>query len=58
MMASSLFAGSRKYGSRHLALLNEAFAEREHMGTVPGGTHHIGFAFSEAGFLPLKPSHL
>jgi len=42
------FAGPRKYWSRHLALLNEAFAGRVHLGTVPGGDNHIGLAFDEA----------
>lgn len=41
------FAGPRKYWSRHLALLNEAFAGRVRFGTVPGGDNHI--AFAEAG---------
>src|SRR5512143_1561304 len=43
------FAGPRKYWSRHLALLNDAFAGRVQVGTVPGGDNHIAFAFSEAG---------
>jgi len=44
------FAGPRKYWSRHLALLNEAFEGRVHFGTVPGGDNHIAFAFAEAGY--------
>jgi len=43
------FAGPRRYWSRHLALLNEAFEGRVHLGTVPGGDNHIGLAFAEAG---------
>ncbi|MHB1187226.1 MAG: fused MFS/spermidine synthase [Thiobacillus sp.] len=43
------FAESRKYWSRHQALLNEAFAGRVRWGTVPGGDNHIAFAFAEAG---------
>jgi spermidine synthase len=43
------FAGPRKYWSRHLALLNEAFEGRVHLGTVPGGDNHIGLAFAESG---------
>jgi len=43
------FAGPRKYWSRHLALLNEAFGGRVHLGTVPGGDNHIGLAFAESG---------
>lgn len=43
------FAESRKYWSRHLALLNEVFAGCVHWGTVPGGDNHIAFAFAEAG---------
>lgn len=42
------FAGPRKYWSRHHALLSEAFDGRVHVGTVPGGDNHIGFAFAEA----------
>ncbi|MDP2029579.1 MAG: fused MFS/spermidine synthase [Thiobacillus sp.] len=42
------FAESRKYWSRHMALLNAAFAGRVHWGTVPGGDNHIAFAFVEA----------
>ncbi len=45
------FAGPRKYWSRHLALLNEAFEGRVQVGTVPGGDNHIAFAFADAGFL-------
>ena len=41
------FAGPRKYWSRHLTLLNEAFEGRVRFGTVPGGDNHI--AFAEAG---------
>ena len=44
------FAGPRKYWSRHLALLNEAFEGRVQVGTVPGGDNHIVFAFDEAGW--------
>jgi spermidine synthase len=44
------FAGPRKYWSRHLALLNEAFEGRVQVGTVPGGNNHIAFAFADAGF--------
>jgi len=43
------FAGPRRYWSRHLALLNEAFEGRVHLGTVPGGDNHIALAFAEAG---------
>ena len=43
------FAGPRKYWSRHLALLNDAFAGRVQVGTVPGGDNHIAFAFVDAG---------
>jgi len=43
------FAGPRKYWSRHLTLLNEAFEGRVHLGTVPGGDNHIAFAFADAG---------
>ena len=43
------FAGPRKYWSRHLALLNDAFAGRVQVGTVRGGDNHIAFAFAEAG---------
>lgn len=43
------FAGPRKYWSRHLALLKEAFAGRVHLGTVPGGDNHIAFAFADVG---------
>ena len=42
------FAGPRKYWSRHLALLNEAFEGHVHMATVPGGDNHLAYAFSEA----------
>jgi spermidine synthase len=42
------FAEPRKYWSRHLAMLNEAFAGRVHWGTVPGGDNHIAFAFADA----------
>jgi spermidine synthase len=42
------FAESRKYWSRHLTMLNEAFAGRVHWGTVPGGGNHIAFAFVDA----------
>ena len=41
------FAGPRKHWSRHFDLLSEAFAGRVHLGTVPGGDNHIGFAFAE-----------
>jgi len=44
------FAGPRKYWSRHLALLNEAFEGRVQVGTVPGGDNHIAFAYVETGF--------
>ncbi|MBW8329667.1 MAG: spermidine synthase [Thiobacillus sp.] len=43
------FAGPRKYWSRHLTLLNEAFEGRVQVGTVPGGDNHIAFAFADAG---------
>jgi spermidine synthase len=43
------FAGPRNFWSRHLALLNDAFGGRVHVGTVPGGDNHIAFAFAEAG---------
>lgn len=43
------FAGPRKYWSRHLALLNEAFEGRVQVGTVPGGDNHIAYAFPETG---------
>jgi spermidine synthase len=46
------FAGPRKYWSRHFALLNEVFAGRVHLGTVPGGDNHIAFAFVDAGCFP------
>lgn len=49
-MAVANFAGPRKYWSRHLALLNEAFEGRVQVGTVPGGDNHIAFAFADAGF--------
>lgn len=42
------FAESRKYWSRHQALLNAAFDGRVHWGTVPGGDNHIAFAFVDA----------
>jgi spermidine synthase len=42
------FAESRKTWSRHLAMLDEAFAGRVHWGTVPGGYNHIAFAFVDA----------
>ncbi len=41
------FAGPRKYWSRHLALLNQVFEGRVHLGTVPGGDNHIVFACTE-----------
>jgi spermidine synthase len=44
------FAGPRKYWSRHLDLLNQAFEGRVHVGTVPGGDNHIAFAFDESGY--------
>lgn len=43
------FAGPRKYWSRHLAFLNEAFDGQVQLGTVAGGDNHIAFAFDEAG---------
>ena len=43
------FAGPRKYWSRHLALLNDAFEGRVHVATVPGGDNHIALAFADAG---------
>lgn len=43
------FAGLRKYWSRHLTLLNDAFDGRVAVGTVPGGDNHIAFAFADAG---------
>lgn len=43
------FAGPRKYWSRHLALLNDAFEGHVHVGTVPGGDNHIALAFADAG---------
>lgn len=46
------FAGPRKYWSRHLDLLNEAFAGQVQVGTVAGGDNHIAFAFAETR-LPL-----
>ena len=46
------FAGPRKFWSRHLDLLNEAFEGRVQVGTVPGGDNHIAFAFVETG-IPL-----
>lgn len=49
-MAVANFAGPRKYWSRHLALLNEAFEGRVQVGTVPGGDNHIAFAFADAGY--------
>jgi len=48
-LAVANFAGPRKYWSRHLALLNEAFEGRVQVGTVPGGDNHIAFAFADAG---------
>lgn len=51
-LAVANFAGPRKYWSRHLALLNEAFEGRVHWGTVPGGDNHIAFAFADAGGFP------
>lgn len=48
-LAVANFAGPRKYWSRHLALLNDAFEGRVHVGTVPGGDNHIALAFAEAG---------
>lgn len=46
------FAGPRKDWSRHLGLLNEAFAGQVQVGTVAGGDNHIAFAFADA-HLPL-----
>jgi len=43
------FAGPRKYWSRHFDLLSDAFEGRVHLGTVPGGDHHIAFAFADSG---------
>lgn len=46
-LAVANFAGPRKYWSRHLALLNEAFEGRVHVGAVPGGDNHVAFAFAD-----------
>lgn len=51
-LVAANFAGPRKYWTRHLALLNEAFEGRVQVGTVPGGDNHIAFAFADAGFPP------
>lgn len=48
-LAVANFAGPRKYWSRHLTLLSEAFEGRVHVGTVPGGDNHIAFAFADGG---------
>lgn len=42
------FAGPRRYWSRHLDLLGDAFDGQVHLGTVPGGDNRIAFAFAEA----------
>lgn len=42
------FAGPRRYWSRHLDLLADAFNGQVHLGTVPGGDNHVAFAFAEA----------
>lgn len=47
-LAVANFAGPRRYWSRHLELLADAFAGQVHLGTVPGGDNHVAFAFAEA----------